>query len=254
MFNYSRLYHSFAFIALSLFSSNLYADEQASFLIKAAVDYWRDNSSYSVSKMTIHRLDWQRSMTLRVWTQGMKDSLVRVLKPAKDKGNATLTKNSKMWSFSPKINRVIKIPSSMMSQSWMGSDFSNNDVAKADILLEHYTHNLKSIETHEGKQVFVIEAVPFENAPVVWGKEVLKIRADYLILEHIFYDQDQIMIKKMITKEIKEMGGKLIASIQRMQKIDEPQKWTEIVVKEAKFNLYLSNHVFTLSNLRNPRN
>jgi hypothetical protein len=178
---------------------------------------------------------------------------VRVLEPAKDKGNATLITNDKMWSFSPKTNRVIKIPSSMMSQSWMGSDFSNNDVAKADNLLKHYTHTLLSKETHEGQPVYIIEALPVEDAPVVWGKEVIKIRADYLVLEHAFYDQDQILVKKMETLAIQEMGGKLIATQQRMQKSEAPDEWTEIVVKEAKFKITVSRPTFTLSNLRNPR-
>ncbi|MCK5525381.1 MAG: outer membrane lipoprotein-sorting protein [Thiomargarita sp.] len=239
-----------------LFCCNLspaFADQQTTAIVKAAIDYWRDKSSYSVSDMTIHRPDWQRTMTLEVWTQGLKDSLVRVISPKKDKGNATLTKNDKMWTFSPKTNRVIKIPSSMMNQSWMGSDFSNNDVARADDLLKYYTHTLKGTETHEEQTVFVIESVPFEDAPVVWGKEVIKIRADYIVLEHAFYDQDNVLVKKMDTREIKKMGGKVIATVQRMQKMEEPDEWTEIVVKEAQFKINVSERTFTKSYLRNPR-
>ena len=81
-------------------------------------------------------------MTMRAWTKGDKQSLVRVIDPAKDRGNGTLTDDSSMWSFSPKVNRVIKIPSSMMGQSWMGSDFSNKDVAKADDIIDQYDHTL----------------------------------------------------------------------------------------------------------------
>jgi len=228
--------------------------QEASKIVKAAIDYWRDESSYSVSDMTIHRLDWERTMTMRVWTLGMKNSLVRVLEPAKDKGNATLITNEKMWSFSPKTNRVIKIPSSMMSQSWMGSDFSNNDVAKADDLLKYYTHTLLGTETVNEQTVYIIEAVPVEDAPVVWGKEVVKIRADYIVLEHAFYDQDQILIKKMVTSNIQEMGGKPIATKQRMQKAETPGEWTEITVQEAKFKITIPRPTFTLSNLNNPRN
>ena len=203
--------------------------------------------------MTIHRPFWQRTMTLRMWTKGMKKSLVRVTKPKKDKGNATLTKNDKMWMFSPKTNRIIKIPSSMMNQGWMGSDFSNNDVAKADSLLKHYTHTLNGTEIHDGQTVYIIKAVPFDDAPVVWGKEVLKIRADHIILEHAFFDQDGVLVKKMVTREIKKMGGKHIARVQRMQKAEKPKKWTEIVVKEAQFKLNVPDRTFTQSNLRNPR-
>ncbi len=246
-------HHLFLLVIFWLTLSPAFADQQATTIVKAAIDYWRDSSSYSVADMIIHRSGWQRTMTLRVWTQGMKDSLVRVIRPKKDRGNATLTKNNKMWNFSPKINRVIKIPSSMMNQSWMGSDFSNNDVARADYLLKHYTHTLKGIETHQGKKVFIIEAVPFEEAPVVWGREQLKIRVDHLVLEHAFYDQDNRLVKKMKTLKIKWMGGKRIAAVQQMQKMENPEEWTKFVIKEAQFKMNFSHRLFTLSNLRNPR-
>ena len=229
-----------------------YADE-ATGLVRAAINYWRDVSSYSVVDMTIHRPDWQRTMTLRVWTRGEKETLVRVMAPAKDAGNGTLLVKNKMWTFSPKINRVIRIPSSMMYQSWMGSDFSNNDVARADDLIYLYTHKLIGTETREGRKVFVVESIPFDRAPVVWGKEVIKIRDDYVMLEHAFYDQDMVLVKKMVSLEVKEMGGKEIATLERMQKMDKPDEWTQILVREARFGINIPATTFTLSNLRNPR-
>ncbi len=229
-----------------------YADE-ATELVKAAIDYWRDVSSYSVMDMTIHRPKWERTMTLRVWTRGEKESLVRVMAPAKDTGNSTLLVDNKMWTFSPKINRIIKIPSSMMYQSWMGSDFSNDDVARADDLVHLYTHRLIGTETREGRKVFIVEAIPFDSAPVVWGKEVIRIRGDYVLLEHAFYDQDMVLVKKLVTLKVKPMGGKEIATVQRMQKTDKPDEWTQILVKEARFGIDIPANTFTLSNLRNPR-
>lgn len=222
-------------------------------IVQAAIDYWRDVSSYSVADMTIHRPDWQRTMTIRVWTRGQKESLVRVVAPAKDAGNATLLLDDDMWSYTPKINRVIKIPSSMMQQSWMGSDFSNNDLAKADDLIEHYTHKLLATETHQGKRVWVIESTPKETAPVVWGREVVKVRDDYNVIEHAFFDQAGVLVKRLTTLELRELGGKLIATRQRMQKVEAPEEWTEIVVKEARFGLNLPVSVFTIANLSNPR-
>ncbi|MDM8557673.1 outer membrane lipoprotein-sorting protein [Candidatus Parabeggiatoa sp. HSG14] len=253
MQHYFYRYLMLLWFFLGLNISPVFADEQATALVKAAIEYWRDISSYSVADMTIHRPSWQRTMTMRMWTEGQKKSLVRVTRPKKDKGSATLIKNKEMWSFSPKTNRIIKIPSSMMNQSWMGSDFSNNDVSKADSLLEHYTHTLKGSEIHEGQKAFIIEAVPFEDAPVVWGKEVLKVRTDFIVLEHAFYDQDNVLVKKMETLSTQLMGGKLIATRQRMQKTEEPSEWTEIVVKEAKFKINVPSSTFTRSNLRNPR-
>ncbi|GMR03744.1 MAG: outer membrane lipoprotein-sorting protein [Gammaproteobacteria bacterium] len=225
----------------------------AAAIIRAAIDYWRDVSSYSVADMTIHRPDWKRTMKIRVWTKGQKLSLVRVLSPPKDAGNSTLLIDNDMWNFSPKINRVIKIPSSMMNQSWMGSDFSNNDLAKADDLIEQYNHRLLKIETRAGHKVYVIESIPKEAAPVVWGKEVVTVRDDYIVLEHAFYDQAGILIKQLTTEDIKPMGGKMIAATQRMRRVDKPGEWTEINTREAKFGIHVAPSVFTLSNLRNPR-
>lgn len=227
--------------------------EDAAAIVKDAIDYWRDVSSYSVIDMTIHRPDWERTMTIRVWTRGQKESLVRVTAPPKDAGNATLLLDNDMWSFTPKINRVIKIPSSMMSQSWMGSDFSNNDLAKADDLIEQYTHKLLRTETHDGHKVYVVDSTPKETAPVVWGHEVVKIRDDWLILEHAFYDQQNVLVKKLVTSEIRPMGGKLVAARERMQKADKPGEWTEVVTKEVRFGVPMAASTFTLSNLRNPR-
>jgi hypothetical protein len=141
----------------------------------------------------------------------------------------------------------------MMYQSWMGSDFSNNDVARADDLVYLYTHRLIGTETQEGRKVFTVEAIPFDSAPVVWGKEVIKIRGDYVLLEHAFYDQDMVLVKKMVTLEVKQMGGKEIATMQRMQKMDKPEEWTQIFVKEARFGITIPANTFTRSNLRNPR-
>jgi outer membrane lipoprotein-sorting protein len=227
--------------------------EDAAAIVKAAIEYWRDVSSVAVFDMAIRRPDWQRTMTMKVWTRGDKESLVRVVAPAKDAGNGTLLLDNDMWSFNPKINRVIKIPSSMMNQSWMGSDFSNNDLAKADDLIDQYRHTLLTTERHDGHKLYVIEAVPHETAPVVWGREVVKIRDDYILMEHAFYDQSNVLVKKLVTTEVKMMGGKMIATRERMQRVDKPGEWTDIVTREAQFGLTLPANTFTLANLRNPR-
>lgn len=245
----------FVILSFTLFSLGAQAQTQdPAALIKAAIDYWRDTSSYAVSEMTIHRPDWERRVTFRVWTKGDKHSLVRVIAPAKDAGNATLLVDNDMWSFTPKINRVIKIPSSMMTQGWMGSDFSNGDLAKADDLIEFYNHRLLKTEQRDGHIHYQIESVPKETAPVVWGKEIVIVRDDYVLLEHAFYDQQGTLVKKLTTQELKTIGGKTVATRQRMQKIDKPDEWTQINTREVQFGLEMPANMFTLGNLRNPRN
>ncbi|MCW8999929.1 MAG: outer membrane lipoprotein-sorting protein [Kangiellaceae bacterium] len=230
------------------------ASSDASKIIKAAMDQWRGITSHSTMSMTIHRPDWERTMTMEGWTEGEKKSLIRVLEPKKDAGNGTLLLDNKIWTFSPKVNRVIKIPSSLMNQSWMGSDFSNKDVARSADIIDQYVHTLIKTETNsEGFKVYEIESVTKEDAPVVWGKEILRIRDDYVMLEHTFYDQDMQAVKRMLTLKIGMMGGRMVALQQRMAKIETPDEYTEIQVLSAEFDIEIPQTVFTLSNLRNPR-
>ncbi|MDH5359763.1 MAG: outer membrane lipoprotein-sorting protein [Gammaproteobacteria bacterium] len=231
----------------------LAAEPSAEDIILAAINYERDATSYSQITMNINRPDWQRSMTMKSWTKGLDHSLVRVVKPKKDAGSGNLLIEDNMWSYAPKINRVIKLPSSMMNQSWMGSDFSNNDLAKADDIINQYQHKLLATESHQGKKVYVIESIPNDEAPVVWGKEVLKVRADYIMLSHEFYDQDGKLVKRLISSDIKKIDGKTVAARIRMQKVEKPEEWTEVIIDEAKFGISIPDQVFSLSNLRNPR-
>ena len=248
-----RLLTALLLIATTSFAA---ADEErdATQIVRDAVNHWRGLSSYTEMTMVIHRPDWERSMTMQAWTKGDEQSLVRVMEPKKDRGNGTLTDENSMWTFSPKINRVIKVPSSMMGQSWMGSDFSNKDVARADDIIDQYDHTILSIETVDDMPVYTIESIPHEEAAVVWGSEVLSIRADHVVLEHAFYDQDGELVKTLKSLEIGEMGGRTIAMRQRMVKTDEPDEWTEIAVNAVEYELDLKDSLFTLSNLRNPRN
>ena len=223
-------------------------------IIQGAMDNFRGSSSYTEMTMTIHREDWERSISMHAWTSGEKNSLVRVTKPKKDLGNATLIKDKEMWSFAPKINRVIKVPSSMMNQSWMGSDFSNKDVSRADDIIDQYTHRLVEIRGEPPERVYVIEAIPREDAAVVWGRELLDIREDYVVLAHRFFDQDDELVKELESLQVGEMGGRNVAIVQRMQKVDSEEEWTEIRLDDVSYDVELSESLFTLSNLRNPRN
>jgi outer membrane lipoprotein-sorting protein len=222
-------------------------------LVRQAIEHWRGTASVGEMTMTIHRPDWERSMSMRAWTQGNDRSLVRVTAPSRDKGNGTLMLDNSMWNYSPKVNRVIKVPSSMMGQSWMGSDFSNKDVSRADDIVDQYQHELLETTESEGLVVYVVESVPNEEAAVVWGKEVLRIRSDLILLEHAFYDQDGKLVKQMKTLDIGELGGRISALRQRMERIDRPYEWTELRVDAMDYEAQLDEKMFTLSSLRNPR-
>ena len=246
---------TFCLLALAVLPGILPASDasDAKELVRAAMDHWRGVTSYSEMTMTIHRADWERSMSMRTWSQGDKVSLVRITEPKKDAGNGTLLKEKEMWSYSPKINRIIKIPSSMMSQGWMGSDFSNKDVSKSTDILDQYDHSLSDTTQEDGHTVYTVEAIPHEDAAIVWGKEVLKIRDDFVLLEEQYWDQDGKLVKIMKARDVQEMGGRSVARVLRMGKVDSTDEWTEMEVLSIEFDLDLPASIFTLSNLRNPR-
>jgi len=234
-------------------SSSAAQEHDAAQLIRNAMDHWRGMTSYSDMTMTIHRPEWERSMTMLSWSKGDKLSLVRVVEPKKDAGNGTLLNDNNMWTFTPKINRIIKVPSSMMSQSWMGSDFSNKDISKSTDIIDQYDHELVSAEDRDGHVYYTISSVPHEEAAVVWGKEVLTVRDDYVLMEQQFWDQDGVLVKSMKTLKVVEMGGRAVAKVMRMGKLDTPGEWTQLTANTIEFDLELADNLFTLSNLRNPR-
>ena len=237
-----------------VFISNTYSVAQdARAIVKEGFNYMRGKSSFSVVDMTIHRPNWERKMTIEAWTKGLKNSLFRIIAPARDKDNGTLKKGREMWMYNPKINRVIKLPPSMMSQAWMGSDFSNNDLSKTDSLIDEYIHTITGTRTHDGKKVYLIKSIPKPDAPVVWGMQKLKIREDHVFLSQEFYDEDFKLVKVMTTLQIQMLGGKMFPKVWRMQKTETTDEYTELNYKELSFKKNLKDSLFTISNLKNPR-
>jgi hypothetical protein len=136
----------------------------------------------------------------------------------------------------------------------MGSDFSNKDISRADDIIDQYEHTLLSTAELDGHVIYEIESVPHEEAAVVWGREVLKIRDDHVLVEQRYYDQDDVLVKALVSLEIGDKGGRTVAIRQRMGKVETPDEWTEMRLDAVDYDIELSSNIFTLSNLRNPRN
>ncbi|MEA1935612.1 MAG: outer membrane lipoprotein-sorting protein [Thermodesulfobacteriota bacterium] len=238
----------FLFLFVGLDTNAKAQDAQA--LVEASFKYMRGKTSISTVVMIIHRPDWQRNMTIKAWTKGQEDSIFRIIAPARDSGNGTLKRGREMWTYNPRINRVIKIPPSMMSQAWMGSDFSNNDLSKTESLINDYTHTIIGTETHEGKKVYIIKSMPKPEAPVVWGMQKLKIREDHIFLVQGFYDEDLQPVKIMTTLQIQMLGGKLFPRVWKMQKADVKDEYTVLEYKELAFDKDMPDRLFTLSSLK----
>jgi outer membrane lipoprotein-sorting protein len=225
----------------------------ASALVENSFKYMRGNASIATVIMTIHRPDWEREMTIKAWTRGKKYSLFYIQSPPKDHGNGTLKKSREMWMYNPKVNRVIKVPPSMMSQSWMGSDFSNNDLAKSDSFVNDYIHSIIGTETHDGQKVYVIKSMPKPDAPVIWGMQMLKIREDLIWISQEFFDEDFKSVKRMTTLEIQMMGGKLYPKVWRMRESDTEDRYTQLTYFSLTFKSDLPDSLFTLTSLRKAR-
>ncbi|MBQ75706.1 MAG: outer membrane lipoprotein-sorting protein [Gammaproteobacteria bacterium] len=226
------------------------ADITAKELVEAAIDQTRGISSYAEFSMVIHRPDWERTSSLKSWTRGRKDALIRFIAPAKDAGNATLKLGNKMWTFTPKLNRTIRLPYSLMSQSWGGSDFSYTDLSRSDNWLNEYDLSIASVTTEDDHKIYTLVAIPHDNAPVVWGKEEMLIRDDYVMLQHTFYDQSMEPLKTLETLEIGERDGRMMATRMRMVKLNAPEKYTELIWGEADFDVELEDQMFTLFYLK----
>ena len=203
--------------------------------------------------MLIKRPTWERSSSLVAWTRGREDALIRFTAPAKDAGNALLKQGDNMWTFNPKLNRNIRLPNSMMSQSWAGSDFSYNDLSRSDKYLRHYTLTLVAAEQVDGHTLYTIDAVPKEDAPVVWGKERMIIRDDYVMTELTYFDQDLVPLKRMTSLDIGEMGGRTIATTMRMVNLEEPDSFTEVRYTDLDFEVKLEDRMFTVFALQSGR-
>jgi outer membrane lipoprotein-sorting protein len=220
-------------------------------IVERGFNYIRGLSSVAHVKMTIHRPDFERTMELKAWTRGEREALFFIESPPKDAGNGTLKKGREMWTYNPKINRIIKLPPSMMSQSWMGSDFSNNDLAKTDSLIKDYHHRISSFGMMNGFKVVHIESLPHDDAPVVWGKLELTLRdEDYILLRQAFYDDDMILVKEMITESIEMMGGRLFPRIWWMYKRSAEDSFTRLEYEQIDFDASLPPGLFTLTGLK----
>lgn len=229
------------------------ADPEPARLIEQAFDNWRGNSSYTEIDMTVHRPDWERSLSMRSWTRGDDDAIVRFTAPARDAGNATLKLADDMWIFNPRLNQILKLPASMMAQSWMGSDFSYNDLAKANDLLTEYRHELSGRESADDHVVYVIEAWPRPEAATVWGKQLIRIRDDGVLLGQDYFDQDMQQVKSMRTEQVAELDGRPYPVTMTMRKAANSDAWTRIHVERGRFDIPVPDALFTRSNLRNPR-
>ncbi|MGR5236897.1 outer membrane lipoprotein-sorting protein [Vibrio alfacsensis] len=241
-------------LIMSWLSSFAVYAESAYEIVKKSDLAMRGDASYSEATMEIIRPDWRRSMSMKSWTKGTDLSLVLVTAPAKDKGSASLKRQREMWNWVPSIERVIKIAPSMLSQSWMGSDFTNDDLINQSSIVVDYQHELKRKDSFDGDAVWVIEAVANPDAPVVWSKITLWISTStYLQRKVDFYDEFDELVNVMTTYDVKPLGGRKLATRMEMQPMDEPGNKTVLTTHQAQFDFDIDDSFFSLQQMKSLR-
>ena len=228
--------------------------QDATEIIRKSENKLRGDHSSGTVQMTIERPNWSRTMTMKTWSRGTEYSMILVTEPARDQGTVYLKRKSEIWNWVPSVERTIKLPPSMMSQSWMGSDFTNDDLVQESSILKDYTHKLLGEETIRGTACYKIQLTPKEDAAVVWGKVISWIsKDDYLQLKTEFYDEDGELVNTMEGFEIKELGGRRLPSKLVMTPANEPGHRTIMRQIELNFHDEQPEGFYTTQNMKRIR-
>lgn len=238
---------------LSLFSL-LAGAQSVEEIVRQADEKFRGESSRGAITMIIERSTWSREISMKNWTLGNEYSLIYITAPAKEKGQVFLKRKNEMWNWVPTIERMIKIPPSMMMQSWMGSDFTNDDLVRESSLVKDYTHKLAGEEMIQGYDCYKIELSPKPDAPVVWGKIFMWISKDkYFWLKAEYYDEDDYLVNTETLSEIKRMDDREMPTRLEMIPVDKEGQKTVLIFDEIEFNINLKESFFSQQNMRRIR-
>ena len=238
----SSIFIIILFLVIPIFSQGQTAKE----IIEKADEKMRGTTSYSEITITTVRPKWQKEMTLKTWTQGSDYSVSVVLSPAKEKGSVFLKRKNEVWNYLPSLERTIKLPPSMMMQSWMGTDLTNDDLIKQSSTVVDYTHKLLGSEAIQGLDCWKLELIPKEEATVVWGKIITWIdKGDYMQMKMEFYDEDDELVNLMSGSNVKTFGNKKLPSIMEFKPMDNEGHKTIIEYLVWEFDVDISDNYFT---------
>jgi outer membrane lipoprotein-sorting protein len=243
-------------LALTLFSAPTVAhgQESARDIIDRVDRIMRGESSYGVATMDVVTENWERSMTMEVWSLGTDYSLIRITAPHKEAGTATLKAGDDIWNYLPRVDRSIKIPASLMMGAWMGSHFTNDDLVKESRLVEDYDIEIEFEGARDGAQVWEFVLTPKPEAAVVWGRITYEVRKDDLMpVWARYYDEDDTLVRTMTFSDYRVMGGRLVPAAMDMIPEDKPGERTSVRYSEIEFDIDIDESFFSLRSLRSRR-
>lgn len=218
-------------------------------IIRKGESVLRGHSTQMLTTMKVYRQNYTRTLSLRTWSLGQNRSLIEILEPVKEKGIASLRIDAQMWNYLPKSDQIVKVPSSMLMQSWMGSDFTNDDILKMTLLETDYTHRFSN--SHAVGSARVIECLPKPSAPVVWGKILYWARrSDGLPERQEFFDDRHRHVRSLLFSDFKRMDDRLVPAKIRVFQTDNPQEFTEIIHEKILFDRDIGEILFDRNNLK----
>ena len=204
-------------------------------------------TSYAMIEMKIERSTWNRRMVMKNWGEGRDKFLARIVEPLKERGTSTLKLKDNIWNYLPKIDRIMKVPSSLMGDSWMGSHFTNDDLVKGNKIDQMYNFSLLK----ESPKIIFIKALPKEDAATVWGNIIYKIERARKVAKTVeYFDEDSELVRTISFHDIKELDGRHIPMRMIVTPKDEPNESTIISYKELSFDKPLPKGLFSVRNLK----
>jgi outer membrane lipoprotein-sorting protein len=235
------------FLVLSLWSNA----QSAKDVVRLANEAYRGKTSVAQITMKIVRPKWERTYSIKSWSKGDDFSMALIIAPAKEKGQAFLKRGNDLWNWMPTLNRMIKMPPSMMSQGWMGSDVSNDDMLRQSSLVDDYDQSFGKSEIIDGRECWNIMLTPKPQANVMWGKIVLWIsKKGYLIMKQEYYDEDGTLAHSELCSEIKTMGNREITSKIEIIPAENPNQKTILIIDNIVFDKALDDSFFSEQNMK----
>ena len=223
-------------------------------IIEKADRNMQGESSISTMTMTIKRPGWERSIGFKNWAKGRNLALTLVTTPAKEKGQAFLKRGTDMWNWVPSIGRLIKLPPSMMSQGWMGSDYTNDDILNESSLVADYRQELTGTEEYGGTRCYKVSLVPREESGVVWGKIITWVSTgDFLFLKTEYYDENQTLMRTETAGDIRLMDGRRIPTRMEIIPAENPDNRTLVVIQAIDFDVDIDDGFFSQQNMKSVK-
>ena len=238
----------FAIVSVTLtFGQVLTAKE----IVKKADDKGRGLTSSAEMTMTIVRSDWSRSISMKMWSKTTEYSMIYITAPAREKGQVFLKRKNEMWNWIPSIERIVKVSPSMMMESWMGSDFTNDDLVKESSIVVDYKQVLLGKETVRGQVCYKIQLNPLPDAAVTWGKIITWITVNGFNQWKVeYYDEDMGLVSVMDASNIKRMGDREIPTHLEMTPVNKRGQKTILDTRFSKFNMPISADFFSQQNMK----